>query len=123
MKDAAERRRFHRIPFDSNVFLVDADQRHETRLIDISLRGALVVLPPGWKGAPGDHLHMELTIGEGDLMIHMDMEIAHAGKDRLGLACRHIDLDSMMHLRRLVELNLGDAEQLNRELNSLGDRD
>jgi len=33
---------------------------------------------------------------------------------------QHIDLDSISHLRRLVELNLGDEALLERELAALG---
>ncbi|HXK57002.1 MAG TPA: PilZ domain-containing protein, partial [Gammaproteobacteria bacterium] len=38
----------------------------------------------------------------------------------LGLRCVSIDMESIGHLRRLVELNLGDAELLHRDLESLG---
>lgn len=123
MAHTDEHRRFSRIPFDARAFLKHAGTRQETQLLDISLKGALVALPPGWKGAMGDGLDLELEIENGALVILMDTEVAHIEKDRLGLACKHIDLDSMTHLRRLVELNLGDTEQLNRELHSLGSKD
>jgi hypothetical protein len=32
------------------------------------------------------------------------------------LKCNFIDVDSISHLKRMVELNLGDASLLNREL-------
>jgi hypothetical protein len=35
------------------------------------------------------------------------------------LQCNAIDIDSVTHLRRLVELNLGNSEQLNKELSQL----
>ena len=50
----------------------------------------------------------------------MDVEIAHRENDELGLNCKDIDVDSITHLRRLVELNLGDPELLERELSALG---
>ena len=37
----------------------------------------------------------------------------------LGLFCHHIDIDSITHLRRLIELNLGDETLLQRELAEL----
>jgi hypothetical protein len=37
----------------------------------------------------------------------------------MGLQTEHIDLDSISHLRRLIELNVGDADILNRELGEL----
>jgi hypothetical protein len=50
----------------------------------------------------------------------MDTAVAHIEGTRVGLRCLHIDLDSITELRRLVELNLGDAAQLDRELHALG---
>jgi hypothetical protein len=39
---------------------------------------------------------------------------------RIGYRWEKIDLDSFSQLKRLVELNLGDPELLNRELSALG---
>lgn len=46
----------------------------------------------------------------------MEISLAWARDGLLGFECQHIDLDSISHLRRLVELNLGDEELLEREL-------
>jgi len=35
------------------------------------------------------------------------------------LQCNAIDIDSVTHLRRLVELNLGDESQLHKEISQL----
>ena len=43
----------------------------------------------------------------------------HIEDDHTGYRCEHIDLDSISHLRRLVELNLGDPDILDRELSEL----
>jgi hypothetical protein len=41
-------------------------------------------------------------------------------QDRLaGLVCHGLDIDSATHLRRLVELNLGRPDLLERELSAL----
>jgi hypothetical protein len=42
-------------------------------------------------------------------------------QELLGFVCQYIDLDSISHLRRLVELNLGDGSLLERELAALGE--
>lgn len=120
MKHTDEHRRFRRIPFEAQAFLSHGKGRWEAQLLDISLKGALLTLPAGWNGAAGGRLDLELVIEGGALVIHMETEVAHIEKDHLGLRCLHIDLDSMAHLRRLVELNLGDADQLNREFQALG---
>ena len=49
----------------------------------------------------------------------MHIAVVHEGKEETGLQCNAIDIDSVTHLRRLVELNLGDDTQLNKELSQL----
>ena len=112
-----EQRRFKRIPFDMPGRIVSTTT---VRVIDVSLKGALIVKPPKWKGSKGDSLSIEIPLDSGEAVIRMDTRIAHIEAERLGLACEHIDLDSITHLRRLVELNLGDDELLHRELAELG---
>ena len=55
-----------------------------------------------------------------DASIRMDVTVAHVEDQHIGFRCEHIDLDSITHLRRLVELNVGDIDILNRELSALG---
>ena len=43
----------------------------------------------------------------------------HVDGANVGLRCDNIDLDSITHLRRLVELNVGDHNILERDLASL----
>jgi hypothetical protein len=43
----------------------------------------------------------------------------HVEGPQVGLRCASIDLDSITHLRRLVELNSGDPAILDREFGSL----
>jgi hypothetical protein len=50
----------------------------------------------------------------------MDVLIAHHENEELGLHCKDIDIDSITHLRRLIELNLGNPALLERELSALG---
>lgn len=112
-----EKRRFKRIPFNTAARIVTAVPM---QLIDISLKGALVTRPSQWKGALGDVINIEIPLDSGEALICMEMRVAHVDAERLGLVCLHIDLNSITHLRRLVELNLGDDELLHRELTELG---
>jgi hypothetical protein len=95
-------------------------RRHGSRLIDISLKGALVELPSDWRPATGQRVGLEIRLLDSPITIRMDSEVAHVEGERLGLHCLSIDLESMTHLRRLMELNLGDSRLLERELLSLG---
>ena len=114
-----EQRQFSRIPFDVPVTLTLGTQAWETGLIDISLHGALIQAPQNFTADPGQDYRLAVHL-EGGPDICMDVQVAHQEKEELGLNCKDIDVDSITHLRRLVELNLGDPDLLERELSSLG---
>jgi hypothetical protein len=116
---ADNRRQFRRIAFDGEVRLYSNRAMWTTRLIDISLKGALVDRPDGWDGQGGTRQRLDLRVATG-LIISVGGLIAHASARTIGYRFDKIDLDSFVRLKRLIELNLGDPEMLNRELGSLG---
>ncbi|MCP4041018.1 MAG: PilZ domain-containing protein, partial [Gammaproteobacteria bacterium] len=67
----------------------------------------------------GGDYDLSIQLGEAQSLIHMQTTASHEDAERIGFRCCHIDLDSMSHLRRLVELNLGEPELLSRELSAL----
>lgn len=112
------RRQFWRAHFQSPVKLVLHGQLAEADLYDISLKGALVKAPDGWPGRSGDHCQLRLALGT-NATISMTATVMHVAGRRVGFHCDNIDLDSVTHLRRLVELNSGDPGLLERELAAL----
>jgi len=86
--------------------------------MDLSLKGALLHCPATWQATIGQDVSLDVQISEG-IHIRMQGVVAHIEADHVGVTCQHIDLDSAAHLRRLVELNLGDEAQLHRELQAL----
>ncbi len=115
----AERRQFSRFNIEARVHLYSGTQAWESELIDISLRGALLQRPEGWVGKDGDFYRIEVKL-EGSVIISMSVSVAHVTEQRIGFNCQKIDMNSFVHLKRLVELNLGDASLLSRELSGLG---
>ena len=114
-----DQRHYTRIPFDGRAKLSNSGGTWESKLIDISLRGVLLERPSGWDGQMDDHYIMELLL-QNEAVIKMQLSVVHFDKQRIGFHCDHIDLESMGHLKRLMELNLGDEDRLNRELSSMG---
>ena len=116
-----ERRRFSRIPFDSDAHLnsKSGELHLNCPVVDISIKGALIEKPDNWQGKVGSRYQLDIVIEQGQLVIKMDALVAHIDDEVIGFICDHIDLDSITHLKRLVELNLGDSELLQRELASL----
>ncbi len=121
MTESDEKRRFTRIPFSATAHIVNAMGSWYAPLVDISLKGALVEQAENWEGKIGDHYLIELNLdeSESDIAIRMEVEVAHMENNHIGFSCQHIGLDSITHLRRLIELNLGDDRILDRELSAL----
>jgi len=115
-----DRRRFHRILFDAPVSLIFDNNSFTTRLIDISLKGALVKTNTDWQVTIGTRASLTVSLGDDKTEIQMQARAAHTEPDRVGFICDEIDMDSITHLRRLVELNVGDSSLLERELQALG---
>ncbi len=114
--DSAALRHHSRISFDVQAYLRSETMVWQTQLIDIALKGALIARPADWEGAKGERYLLELLLDDDQALIRMDVTVVHVQADRIGLHCEHIDIDSITHLRRLIELNLGDPDLLEREL-------
>ena len=117
--NGADRRRFQRFSFEGTVRLYSGTAMWETKLVDVSLKGVLIERPVEWQGKLGGTYRMDLRINSS-VIISMGVTTAHIMPHRLGFKWEKIDLDSFSQLKRLVELNLGDPELLNRELSALG---
>ena len=115
MNDSSDRRQFWRAAFSAPAHLESASGERVVQLLDLSLKGALVDVDSADTIALGDSCALRLALSDEDEIV-MQARVAHREGARLGLRCVSIDLDSITHLRRLVELNSGDPAQLEREL-------
>lgn len=113
-------RKFTRIPFESKVHIVSTESSWYCNLLDISLKGILTTIPNNWDGKTGEHFLLELLLNDSDVQIRMEVSVVHVEQKTVGFKCEHIDLESITHLRRLIELNIGDTKILGRELSELG---
>lgn len=110
-------RRFYRMICDTAAELAQNEQTWATQLMDLSLQGAMVAIPEGWQGQEGENYHLRFSLADSDIVIEMDMQLRKIiGTKGLGLECHHIDIDSATHLKRMIELNVGDDTELHREL-------
>ena len=115
----SERRQFSRILFDAWAELRQGEQLWNAPVVDLSLKGLLVRQPEDWQIDAEQPLLAAIQL-DNHTAIQMSVRLRHADHGQLGFECQHIDLDSITTLRRLVELNLGDAELLERQLGALG---
>lgn len=113
-----ERRRFKRIAFDAKTELRQGTERWPVKLLDLSLKGLLIEKPSPWLGDASKAFNVDVKLGSQEDVV-MEIKLAHDDHAQLGFVCTHIGLESISHLRRLIELNLGDQEELERELGAL----
>ena len=114
-----ERRHYQRIPFIAEVIMSNGDQEWSCVLLDISLKGMLVVSPGDITPDDQKNYDIELVLG-AEATIRMTAKISHINHDQWGLPWTNIDLEGLTHLRRLLELNMVDPEEMHRELAELG---
>lgn len=114
-----ERRKFTRVLFSNQATLMTAGGDYSCKLLDLSLNGALITLPKGYVYLKNEPASLNFNLPDSDIVISMEVEIGHIEEAHLGLHCCQIDIESVTHLKRLIELNLGDDDILHRELEQL----
>lgn len=110
------RRQFSRVEFKSEVFIIYDDLRVPAQLTDISLKGALISPMEELPMQKDEICQFELNLSESNIVLSIESTLVYKHEENYGLKFSNIDLDSMMHLRRLVELNVGDPDQVQKEL-------
>jgi len=119
MSEENDQRNFHRIFYKADAILSNDSNQWPCKLIDISLHGCLLHLESNWQEENLEKLFtLTLKLSETTSII-MNLLVSHIAGDEVGFKCEHIDLDSISTLRRLVELNLGDSDILERDLIAL----
>jgi hypothetical protein len=117
------RRQFTRILFSIKAELSVEGNIYPVSIHDISLNGALVTAVKSEQSLKGKLGTLTFFLSDEESEVTMHIAVVHEQDDETGLQCNAIDIDSVTLLRRLVELNLGDSEQLDKELNQLSRAD
>jgi hypothetical protein len=114
-----ERRHFARVAFDVEAELITTQEHLHAKVLDLSLKGALLNLPGAAELSINLPCLLKVLLNDNVTIISMAGELAHIEGEHAGFLCRSIDLESITHLRRLIEVNLGDATLVERELAAL----
>lgn len=115
MDHTENRRRFSRIAFNAKTEISQNDNCWQCELLDLSLKGLLVSQPLNAQINRATPCRIIITLAD-EAEIQMQARLARDDDEHLGFSCEEIDVDSISHLRRLVELNIGDPDASNREL-------
>jgi PilZ domain len=118
-----DRRMYQRVSFDGNAELSSGEQTFGCQVTDLSLKGVLIRPFGVIRADIGAVFSLKIPLLEDNhdnpISIVMQLELAHSSPDGLGFRCISIDLDSITHLRQIVELNSHEPDLLERDLESL----
>nr|WP_086940966.1 PilZ domain-containing protein [Thaumasiovibrio occultus] len=116
-----EHRRFIRIIYHADAQLGQGQAQWRTEIRDLSIHGVLLVRPKEWQPTNKIEYNVSFSLRDAEIDIQMETELVQCCEQYLRMQIRHIDLDSISHLKRLVELNVGNDGFLERELAQLAD--
>ena len=111
-----ERRNFSRVKFQSKCYLTFEGKKIEGLLVDLSLKGALILNDEKLEVNSGDSCTFNFSLDGAGFELNFNATLVYYKGDQLGVRFGNIDLENMIHLRRLVELNTGDSNKVQDEL-------
>jgi hypothetical protein len=114
-------RHFHRIDFVNKADFIVNSTVSEAFLADISLKGAMIEFPQLCTAPLGSRCQLTVKLNDSEVQLDFEGEVVHVHGAMAGIRFIRVDIDTMIHLRRLLELNYGDSEEIRRELPELID--
>lgn len=114
--EKSDRRKFTRVQFDAVIFVVHCGERHVAGLVDVSLKGALCRLDRAAEFSRGERCAVTIALPGSTDRIEFEAEIAHLRYDLVGVRITRIDVDSMIHLRSLIECATANFPRIREEV-------
>jgi hypothetical protein len=113
-----DRRQFTRIEFEADVTMAQENRSYQVQLQDISVNGVLVTTPTDYHIRTDIPCTVQVKLSENAIITMLGV-LVHSSSKVLGFRCDNIDMESIVHLRRLVEINLDDPNASERVLAEL----
>jgi hypothetical protein len=111
-----EHRKFLRTEFASECYFVTETDKVSLEILNISLKGLLATAKDGPDISLETKGKVQIRLPRTDILLEAHGRIVHKEQDKFGIFFEDIELDSMVHLRRLLELNTGNPNEIEREL-------
>ncbi|MGF1910479.1 PilZ domain-containing protein [Vibrio kasasachensis] len=116
-----ERRRFSRIVYQALAVISQGDIKVEASVKDLSLHGLLLRCPQDCPLDISLPISVQFQLPESDITIELDGRIINDDNKFARVIIEHIDIESISHIKRIIELNVGDDRLLHREIEQLSD--
>ena len=110
-----EQRIYRRIPFQTEAELNIAETAYPCELVDLALQGALFKSELELPLNSGDQCLMTISLPASELTMEFTGELIHHRGQFYGFIFISEDVVTMGHLRRLLELNFGNGDEVDRE--------
>ena len=112
-RSGSNRRHFSRVNFNHQLTLKNsAGHTYPGAFNDVSLNGMLFWSDP----LPPKDEQLSGSLPLGDMELHIQGVVVHSDPDRgSAIQFQNMDVESFSHLRRLISLNLGDSETIDKE--------
>ncbi len=111
-------RYFRRVPFEAEVTLDFGQDIRSGELLDVAMKGAMVGTDTPLPITLGDKCSLCISLSGSPISLTFEAELAHSVKNRYGFKFISENLSTLTHLRKLIELNTGDAEATRSELSA-----
>jgi len=112
-----EQRSYQRINFLTEADVTIGNDIYRCDLVDLALQGALFRSEQELPLSLGGQVLLHIYLPETSVKMQFLSELIHHRGNFYGFIFTAEDTESMGHLRRLLELNFGDAEQAEGEFN------
>ncbi len=110
-----EKRNFKRIRFNIDVTIEKDGVRISGRLVDLSMKGALVEVDDVFEFVPGRDYLLILYLVSTDLTLEFSSVLIHNRPPFYGFIFNDADIDTLTHLRNIILVNTGDEDESDRE--------
>ncbi|NVK29730.1 MAG: PilZ domain-containing protein [Gammaproteobacteria bacterium] len=114
-----DKRRFSRVEFDADATLYLDGKSIDAHIVDLSIHGAKINLIEHTMMLGVKQCDLEIMLGSGVTSINLVCRPVYQKDLTIGLEVVEMDIDSATHLRRLLEVNLGDPKLIERDLTAL----
>jgi hypothetical protein len=118
-----EKRRFSRVGLAEKSIVEYNGRSFEADLEDISLKGALLRFPEEASCKLDDKLDISFLLGGSDIPMRFSAAVVHVRNDMVGVKFVETSLETMIHLRGLMEARTLDPDRIKNELAFLVDDD
>ncbi len=111
-----DNRKFSRVNFKIESKFISSKKTFGIKVINISLKGLLAEIGPAVKREDIETGTIEIRLINSDIVLTFEAELIHFQDSLTGYRFIKTDSESITHLRRLLELNTGNPNQIDSEI-------